>query len=199
MDFKKVRRVDGLEAADYALVDYIIDCTASVEQGEFTLEDAGIIETPTEYILKDKTTYSKKLIEKAKEQYTTQHLYDYVGDDFGYKSICQPVGYWRKANAIHKWFVDNVQNGNDDCSPYEVTKSQLKELFELCFKVISESSIHDTKVAEELLPTTSGFFFGSTEYDEWYFRDLVTTIEIIHDVLLHTDFDNEMIIYVSSW
>ena len=29
--------------------------------------------------------------------------------------IDEEVGYWRKANAIHKWFVDNVQDGNDDC------------------------------------------------------------------------------------
>ena len=25
------------------------------------------------------------------------------------------VGYWRKANQIHKWFVDNCQNGRDEC------------------------------------------------------------------------------------
>ena len=27
----------------------------------------------------------------------------------------EEVGYWRKANAIHGWFVRNVQNGKDDC------------------------------------------------------------------------------------
>lgn len=31
------------------------------------------------------------------------------------KEITEEVGYWRKANAIHGWFVDNVQKGNDDC------------------------------------------------------------------------------------
>jgi hypothetical protein len=31
--------------------------------------------------------------------------------------IVQEAGYWRKANAIHRWFVDNVQDGNDDCKP----------------------------------------------------------------------------------
>ena len=24
------------------------------------------------------------------------------------------LGYWRKANHIHKWFVDHVQDGDDD-------------------------------------------------------------------------------------
>ena len=32
--------------------------------------------------------------------------------------IIESVGYWRKANHIHKWFVDNVQNGEDDCKEY---------------------------------------------------------------------------------
>ena len=39
----------------------------------------------------------------------------------------EEVGYWRKANQIHKWFVDNVQDGVDDCGEYKVTKEQLIE------------------------------------------------------------------------
>ena len=45
----------------------------------------------------------------------------------------------------------------------------------------------------------SGFFFGGTEYDEYYFEDIKDTIEIIKNVLETTDFDKEMIYYVSSW
>lgn len=39
--------------------------------------------------------------------------------------------YWRKANAIHKWFVDNVQGGEDDCGEYYVDPEQLKQLLDL--------------------------------------------------------------------
>jgi len=35
------------------------------------------------------------------------------------------------------------------------------------------------QIAEELLPTQSGFFFGSTNYDQWYMRDIELTIEIL--------------------
>ena len=35
------------------------------------------------------------------------------------------VGYWRKANAIHKWFVDHVQNGQDDCGQHFVADRHL--------------------------------------------------------------------------
>lgn len=101
------------------------------------------------------------------------------------------IGYWRKANAIHKWFVDNVQDGIDDCKNYFVDPSQLEELKELCQEVLN-----NPKKAKELLPTESGFFFGPTEYDEWYFSDLRDTIEII-DWALDQNFC--YFSYESSW
>lgn len=101
------------------------------------------------------------------------------------------IGYWRKANAIHKWFVDNVQDGIDDCKNYFVDPSQLEELRELCQEVLDN---HEK--AKELLPTQSGFFFGPTEYDEWYFNDLRDTIEII-DWALDQNFS--YFSYDSSW
>ena len=32
------------------------------------------------------------------------------GNHFKWLSIFEEVGYWRKANAIHNWFVKNCQN-----------------------------------------------------------------------------------------
>jgi len=34
--------------------------------------------------------------------------------------ITEDVGYWRKDNHIHQWFVKNCQGGVDDCGLYEV-------------------------------------------------------------------------------
>ena len=51
----------------------------------------------------------------------------------------------------------------------------------------------------ELLPTTSGFFFGGTDYDEYYVNDIKETIDIVTKVLETTDFEKEMVYYVSSW
>lgn len=48
------------------------------------------------------------------------------------------IGYWRKANAIHRWFVENVQNGEDDCRDYFVTKEQLTELLNLVNQVLAD-------------------------------------------------------------
>jgi hypothetical protein len=107
---------------------------------------------------------------------------------------CQvKVGYWRKANAIHDWFVQNCQDGNDDCRESYVSIEQLEELRKICQMVLDNHAL-----ASEYLPTTSGFFFGSTEYDEWYFQDLQSTVEIIDNALSKIG-DEWTFSYQSSW
>ena len=114
------------------------------------------------------------------------------GDDSCVKEVQIEAGYWRKANAIHGWFVQNVQGGEDQCRPHYVSREQLIELKELCERVLSFKHL-----AVELLPVTSGFFFGSDQYDEYYFQDLEQTVQIINDCLeLPQSWEFE---YRSSW
>ena len=102
------------------------------------------------------------------------------------------IGYWRKANAIHQWFVDNCQGGEDDCGEYSVDREKLQELKDLCLEVLANPS-----KSGELLPTQSGFFFGSTEYDEYYRYDLESTVAIIDNAFsLGSDWYFK---YSSSW
>ena len=110
---------------------------------------------------------------------------------------------WFKANHIHAWFVDNVQNGVDDCGSYPITSENLIKLLAVCEEVIEASVlvngsievgevwnselntgeatrkpgrvIDDPKVASELLPTREGAFFGSCEYDGDYLYDVYDT------------------------
>ena len=106
--------------------------------------------------------------------------------------VVEEVGYWRKANQIHRWFVENVQRGVDDCGSYWVSREKLEELLDLCKQVKANPA-----KCEELLPTASGFFFGGTEYDEWYYGDIENTIEILEGVLENDDNDDYE--YHSSW
>ena len=104
--------------------------------------------------------------------------------------ILEDYAYWRKANQIHRWFVDNMQDGVDNCAAYfYVSGYHILELLECCKKVKEN---HD--LAEELLPTQSGFFFGSTEYDESYFQDIDDTIEMLRDVK-----EDDNFFYNASW
>jgi len=111
-------------------------------------------------------------------------------------SITERVGSWRKANAIHAWFVTNVQDGYDKCQRrYYVEVEKLKELLGLV-----ESVLADHSLAEEKLPTQSGFFFGCVDYDEHYFKNLEDTKNILNDAIAdrignHT----ESFYYYASW
>lgn len=103
---------------------------------------------------------------------------------------------WRKANQIHKWFVDNIQDGSDDCHSYELEENNLRELLNLCKEILNSN--FRTEKAKELLPTESGFFFGSTEYDEYYFKDIEFTAKEI-EKLLNSDNNYDWYEYRSSW
>ena len=99
-----------------------------------------------------------------------------------------PVAYWRKANQIHNWFIENCADGVDDCKPITVTEKDLVKLRELCKKVLKDHS-----KAKELLPTQEGFFFGSTDYDDWYYKDLEYTVKALKDI------DAGYYEYTASW
>lgn len=114
------------------------------------------------------------------------------GDASPVKEVQIEAGYWRKANQIHDWFVKNVQGGEDECRPHYVSREQLEELKATCLEVLANRGR-----ASELLPTAAGFFFGGTDYDNWYFEDLEQTVRIIDDCLaLPSSWEFE---YRSSW
>jgi hypothetical protein len=106
--------------------------------------------------------------------------------------IIEEIAYWRKANAIHRWFVEHVQDGVDDCRQYLVSREQLAELLALVRTVLKERSR-----AAELLPTQEGYFFGDTEYGDWYFDDLRDTEKALASAL--TEPDSGRLYYSSSW
>lgn len=107
-------------------------------------------------------------------------------------SVDIKVGYWRKSNQIHQWFVNNCQDGEDNCAKYYVGLEKVQLLLDICKMVLADHSL-----AEELLPTGAGFFFGSTEYDEFYFGDLEDTVDILENCL--TMGEGWDFFYQSSW
>lgn len=122
----------------------------------------------------------------CKDEY---HTSDY---NIGHRMTFDQIGYWRKSNCIHKWFVELFQQNNDDCRfSYPLYKEDLQALKDRCEDVLLEP-----ERAEELLPTQEGFFFGDTGYNENYTYDLKETIEIC-DWCLNSDYKS--FYYCSSW
>jgi hypothetical protein len=109
-------------------------------------------------------------------------------------TISIPIVYWRKENAIHAWFVQNAQDGEDNCLEYWVSREQLQELADTCKKVLGNRGL-----AHELLPTAVGFFFGDTQYDEYYFDGLKKTQDRIEKYLRSPQFNDYDFYYQSSW
>lgn len=101
------------------------------------------------------------------------------------------IGYWRKCNAIHNWFVKNCANGVDDCRPVYVEREMLSLLLDEVNAVLK-----DKTRARDKLPTASGFFFGSTDYGDYYLEDLQRTKTILEKALEMRDCEFE---YRASW
>jgi len=141
--------------------------------------------------------------------------------------VVEEVAYWRKANAIHRWFVQHVQGGTDDCSEYEVTPEQLAALVAACKEVLDSTEavpgpvkngdtlmpdgewkpnmeqgtvVSKPDVAARVLPTQSGFFFGGTDYDQYYLEDLKSTVAQLEPLIPQED-DRLSVefVYRSSW
>ena len=128
-------------------------------------------------------------------------------DEAGYQgiSISYPIAYWRKANAIHNWFVQNVQDDRDECQKSYVSAQNLRDLRDACEDVIwtrGDSRVSVQEKAEEVgLAPKAGFFFGSTDYDDFYFQDLLYTVKTINRLEANGVLDNAWvdIEYQSSW
>ena len=100
--------------------------------------------------------------------------------------------YWRKANQIHAWFVDNVQGGNDNCGEYYVSHEKLKELLDLVNKALANRD-------PNLLQPRAGFFFGSYDIDEWYWQDLKDTKKKLERIFALPEMSKLSFYYTSSW
>jgi hypothetical protein len=110
------------------------------------------------------------------------------------KEVTYEGMYWRKANAIHAWFVENVQDGVDDCKEYYVDRETLEDLMNVCADVIA-----DPDRAKELLPPQGGFFFGAAEVDDWYWENIKRTYEELKALLLLDLGAYWSFTYQSSW
>lgn len=149
--------------------------------------------------------------------------YEFTGNSDEYRTLVEAAGlsdiassrspyveievtaiYWRKANAIHGWFVRELGGGVDECQPIPVPRKKLVELRNLCFEALSvPAGMTLADHAPRVLPPAEGFFFGSTTIDDWYVKDLEHTMEEIDRLLSLIPDNNEgwdwSLVYQASW
>lgn len=116
-------------------------------------------------------------------------------DIYFIKKKSRQIGYFRKVNFLVKYFSDlgfDVENQ----TPFKISEEDAKILLDRCEEVLKDHS-----KGPELLPTMSGFFFGSTEYDDYYYEDVKEVREYIRDTLLpeFSKLDDDTDIYFETW
>lgn len=101
------------------------------------------------------------------------------------------IGYFRKVNFLMTFF-----NYEGNCEFKEIAKYELEDLVERCNAVLTASNRKEK--AEDLLPTQSGFFYGSTEYDKYYYEDVKEVRDWASGVLNDLK-DEEMVLMYCWW
>lgn len=107
------------------------------------------------------------------------------------------IGYFRKFNALHSYIVKTFANGVDDCRDIILYKEDVEQIKKVLDEVLNAHQ--QVEKAKELLPTQSGFFFGGTDYDEYYFEDVKVAADLMHSFLDNFDFDKYQLVYQASW
>ena len=105
------------------------------------------------------------------------------------RAYAESDAYFRKVNFVYQFFSDKLV---DECC--FVTKSDLEDMIDRCDKVLKNHEL-----AKKLLPTRSGFFFGSTDYDDWYFNDVEDVRSQFKKLLKGFNEDTDVIYVLMSW
>ncbi|GAK31043.1 hypothetical protein WOSG25_070200 [Weissella oryzae SG25] len=101
--------------------------------------------------------------------------------------------YWRKANQIRNWIVTQANADKDTNVTCELSKVELNALL-----IDIKSVLDDNSMASRLLPTQNGFFFGSTDYDNYYFAELADTLKNLKPIVTNMAEDDKLT-YTEWW
>lgn len=102
---------------------------------------------------------------------------------------------YRKFNFLRLWLVNN--NDYDDTANLDVVDLPYENLLKLrkdCKTVLDD---HDK--ADSILPTQDGFFFGSTDYDDWYFNDVKKLYTDLNEIVNNYGENIAYITYEEWW
>ena len=110
-------------------------------------------------------------------------------EDFEKRCYHESDVYFRKVNFVYGYLQDKLED--EQCF---VDREDIEGLISRCDSVLADRSL-----AETLLPTTPGFFFGSLDYDNWYFHDVRDCRRQMKRLLKRYNEDTDVMYFVMSW
>ena len=151
---------------------------------------------------------STDIVKYYSKFYTKKTAYDeYLGDVEHY-SVLEQIARMGKMNQVFKWFINNGMNYNVSKEYFEVTKENLIKLLDACnnaksgFELVAADKYKvNEEIAKKYMPLMEdvGMFFGSTEYDEWYAKDIIDFADVVQNILDTTDFENQVVYFNAIW
>lgn len=139
--------------------------------------------------LKSRSKIKKHLKEHSNQiTYSLAVFWEELDKDYQNNQLTKLM-YFRKVNFIVAYYQDQLIED----SIAVLTKKDLEDLLEA-----TEEVLKDPSNASNILPTVSGFFFGSTNYDEYYFEDVKYVNESLKKALKKVK-DTDIIYLDCSW
>lgn len=132
------------------------------------------------------------IAENKKIQERNNKAYEEQGSDAQFEQTVdfpsKQEYYFRKFNALVDWVERNVGNV-ENCEPMELSKDDIESLQSTLTDLTPEN-------CDVELPTCEGFFFGSQEYDQWYWQDVENAKQMCQEILKQTDWENEVVTFL---
>lgn len=129
-------------------------------------------------------------------------------DQYFVKTERENIEYFRKVNFLQGYMERQKPDMDLNCQYIYFSRDMADELLDYCKQVMEHVSYDEdstilwtekaVELGEKLLPVQDGFFYGDTEYNEWYFRDIKDVHDFLEKLIKETDWDNEIIEY-SCW
>lgn len=101
------------------------------------------------------------------------------------------VWWGRKENHIHEWVCDAADIEDTNLDYVRIDPDAL--LSDL------KAVVDNRTAAPSVMPTRSGFFFGDTAYDDYYFEDVKNLYDLLADEKAQGCFDGYSYFYWSWW
>ena len=147
-----------------------------------------------QYFEIQKKRSEKELEEEIRRIFINEQPSDQEIENMRY--FTNELAYFRKFNALQNYFEEKFNL--DNCEKVIMEDYIYEDLLDRTTKVLTahqqKTQTEAEEIAIKLLPNTEGFFYGSQEYDEYYYEDVEKLIDDLQRMKkMELDYDADII------